>query len=586
MFVLHANKTSIEVLEKEIVTTGSVNVYQCKISFSEDWDNLVKTAVFKVGNDSKSVLLTDVGTDEDTGEQFSYCSIPPQILDEYNRTLYIGLYGILGDEVILPTIWKSLGTVREGVIIGDLGVDGGSDGNSVHDQILAELSKKGDSLDYDRTSSTLTLKSGETILSAVTIVEGTGIPGEGDNGDGTITNSGVTSFNGRKGAVIPQKGDYTADMVGADPTGTAEQKVTVLREEVENSLDDKISSSGGTMNAPLQFEVSNNNLAKDHSRISPLIGSVSMQEDGLTLESSNKAIGFSGSSLKNVGVAIEDTDAVPFKQMQDHTKSVVETAVENVEIPTKLSELENDAGYATESYVDEVLSGMEGGEGVVGKDGKSAYEIAVENGFVGTESEWLESLKGKPGKDGIDGFSPTVSTELNEAKDGTVVTITDVNGEHKFTVLNGLDGLDGKDGETPYIGENGNWWIGDTDTNVSASGPQGVTFIPSVSSDGVLSWTNDGDLENPSPVEIKGSDGKSAYQIAVDNGFSGTEEEWLESLKGKDGSNEDLIAGEGIIIENNTISVATPIIPITQEDYDNLTDEERKGKLFLILDAE
>ena len=36
-----------------------------------------------------------------------------------------------------------------------------------------------------------------------------------------------------------------------------------------------------------------------------------------------------------------------------------------------------------------------------GKDGKSAYEIAVEHGFVGTEAEWLESLKGADGKDGI-----------------------------------------------------------------------------------------------------------------------------------------------------------------------------------------
>ena len=48
-----------------------------------------------------------------------------------------------------------------------------------------------------------------------------------------------------------------------------------------------------------------------------------------------------------------------------------------------------------------------------GVDGKSAFEIAVENGFVGTEAEWLESLKGKdgavgpqgeqgpPGKDGV-----------------------------------------------------------------------------------------------------------------------------------------------------------------------------------------
>lgn len=33
---------------------------------------------------------------------------------------------------------------------------------------------------------------------------------------------------------------------------------------------------------------------------------------------------------------------------------------------------------------------------------------------------------------------------------------------------------------------------------------------------------------------IKGENGKSAYEIAVDHGFEGTEEEWLESLKGSD----------------------------------------------------
>ena len=41
-----------------------------------------------------------------------------------------------------------------------------------------------------------------------------------------------------------------------------------------------------------------------------------------------------------------------------------------------------------------------------------------------------------------------------------------------------------------------------------------------------------------------GKDGKSAYQIAVDNGFVGTEEEWLESLKGKDGT------GTAVDLEN------------------------------------
>ena len=93
-----------------------------------------------------------------------------------------------------------------------------------------------------------------------------------------------------------------------------------------------------------------------------------------------------------------------------------------------------------------------------GKDGRSAYEIAVEHGFVGTETEWLESLKGVDGKDGVNG------------KDGC-------DGK------NGADGLPGRDGI-------------------------------------------DG---------INGSDGKSAYIIAVEHGFSGTENEWLQSLKGADG---------------------------------------------------
>ena len=35
--------------------------------------------------------------------------------------------------------------------------------------------------------------------------------------------------------------------------------------------------------------------------------------------------------------------------------------------------------------------------GLPGKDGKSAYEVAVEQGFVGTVDEWLESLHGQNG---------------------------------------------------------------------------------------------------------------------------------------------------------------------------------------------
>jgi serine protease Do len=41
-------------------------------------------------------------------------------------------------------------------------------------------------------------------------------------------------------------------------------------------------------------------------------------------------------------------------------------------------------------------------------DGKSAYEIAVDNGFVGTESEWLASLKGSSGRNGADAPRETI----------------------------------------------------------------------------------------------------------------------------------------------------------------------------------
>src|SRR5690625_2342276 len=55
----------------------------------------------------------------------------------------------------------------------------------------------------------------------------------------------------------------------------------------------------------------------------------------------------------------------------------------------------NKPHYSKEPYY---IAG--GGEG---EPGKSAYEIAVEHGFVGSEEEWLESLKGEKGDKGDPG---------------------------------------------------------------------------------------------------------------------------------------------------------------------------------------
>ena len=79
--------------------------------------------------------------------------------------------------------------------------------------------------------------------------------------------------------------------------------------------------------------------------------------------------------------------------------------------------------------------------GANGKDGRSAYEIAIENGFVGTAAEWLESLKGRDGidgKDGLPGKDGKNGADGLPGKDGT-------NGK------DGRDGIDGKDGVSPDL---------------------------------------------------------------------------------------------------------------------------------------
>ena len=103
-----------------------------------------------------------------------------------------------------------------------------------------------------------------------------------------------------------------------------------------------------------------------------------------------------------------------------------------------------------------------------GADGASAYEIAVENGYTGTEAEWLSSLKGEKGdageqgiqgiqgekgdtgaagkdgmngtdgRDGANGFSPTATVTETDA--GAVISITDKNGTTTATVKNGTSG--------------------------------------------------------------------------------------------------------------------------------------------------
>lgn len=148
-----------------------------------------------------------------------------------------------------------------------------------------------------------------------------------------------------------------------------------------------------------------------------------------------------------------------------------------------------------------------------GRDGKSAYEIAVENGFRGSEKEWLLSLAfGENGKDGADG------------KDGN----------------NGADGKNGQDGE------NGRDGVGIRSVRIDENGHLLVTLTDGTQVD---AGTIGGSI---SPTE------ENDFTRAQAAGYAGTLTEWLRGLqKGliKDADGKGLSVGDCFVNEKGHLTV-------------------------------
>lgn len=119
-------------------------------------------------------------------------------------------------------------------------------------------------------------------------------------------------------------------------------------------------------------------------------------------------------------------------------------------------------------------------------------ETALQWRYVG-DPEWkdlisLEEITGPAGPAGADG---------QPGQDGA-------------PGADGKDGRDGEDGITPHIGDNGNWYLGETDTGKPSRGETGPA-----GQDGA-----------PGTDGVNGADGKSAYQFAQEGGYTGTAEEF------------------------------------------------------------
>lgn len=143
------------------------------------------------------------------------------------------------------------------------------------------------------------------------------------------------------------------------------------------------------------------------------------------------------------------------------------------------------------------------------------------NGTMTFEELTPEQKASLKGEDGKDGTSVTISKITESTADGGSNVVTFSDGE-TMTVKNGSRGEKGDSGV--YVGdgdmpEGYNVQIipdGTPDYDPgSGTGESGATFIPSVSEDGVISWTNDKGLSNPTPVDISGKDGKDGTSVTV-----------------------------------------------------------------------
>lgn len=148
---------------------------------------------------------------------------------------------------------------------------------------------------------------------------------------------------------------------------------------------------------------------------------------------------------------------------------------------------------------------------------RTASGSAWQDGTPGPQGpEGKKGDKGDPGAAGAKGdtgpyFTPSVSAEgvISWSNNGGLNNPpeTNIRGPQGERGIQGEQGIQGKQGEQGIQGEQGPQGI---QGPKGADGPKGDTgpyFTPAVSAEGIISWSNNGGLDNPASVSIKGPQG-------------------------------------------------------------------------------
>ena len=237
---------------------------------------------------------------------------------------------------------------------------------------------------------------------------------------------------------------------------------------------------------------------------------------------------------------------------------------------------ENDGGRENPQAVNIMgPQGIQGEPGAPGADGLTFTPSVSSDGVIswanngGAANPSSVNIKGPQGEQGIQGeqgvqgetgatFTPSVSS------DGIISWTNDKGKENPTSVnIRGPQGIQGVQGETGATG---------------SKGDTGTTFTPAVSSEGIISWTNDDNKENPEPRNIRGPQGEQGIQgetgpsgfspVIVVSSITGGHQVSITDASGT--QSFDVMDGAGSV---QSVNDKTGVVVLTAEDVGALPSD-------------
>ena len=177
------------------------------------------------------------------------------------------------------------------------------------------------------------------------------------------------------------------------------------------------------------------------------------------------------------------------------------------------------------------VSLVAGPQGAPGPRGKSAYETAQDNGYTGTQEEWLQTLVGPKAEIAVSSFNLDVMLKSSKwTSDNKYVIENSAIKANAFMTLAPAASISAQ-----QFNAMTNAQIICTSQSDGTLALRAINGAPAIDIPAVVNIMTivNANIQS-TPIEVlQGPSGKSAYEVAKDNGFNGTEAEWLESLKGK-----------------------------------------------------